>query len=479
MSELRKISEYKWQMDPEGPMRAPAVVYGDAEIVAALRQDHSLDQLRGVAGLPGIKGPALAMPDAHQGYGFPIGGVAAFGERDGVISPGGVGYDINCGVRLLRSRLRAEDLDQSARQALGDHLFQLIPAGVGQGGSLRLSQADLARVAETGAAWAVKQGYGQKGDLEHCEAGGVLPGGDPEAVSERAGRRGSGQLGTLGAGNHFVEIAQVDEIFDEAAARTFGLEPGGIVVWLHSGSRGFGHQVCDDYLKKLARDPQAAKVADRQLVATPPDSPVGRAYLGAMAAAANYAFANRQVLTHLAREAISKALRTSATNLGLSLAYDIAHNIVKLEEHVIPGSEKRARVWVHRKGATRALGPRHPEVPSQYRGVGQPVLLPGDMGRYSFVLKGTEAAEAETFASAAHGAGRRLSRKAAKKIAAGRSLIEDLAQSGVLVRAHSLGTLAEEMPQAYKDASRVARVMDGSGIATLVARTRPLVVVKG
>lgn len=479
MTDLRKISEYKWQIDPQGGMHSPAVVYGDADIVQALQQDHSLDQISRVACLPGIKGPALAMPDAHQGYGFPIGGVAAFGEYDGVISPGGVGYDINCGVRLLRSRLRAEDLDQAAYDALADRLFQMIPAGVGKGGNLRLNQTELARVAQTGAAWAVKQGYGQKGDLEHCEAGGALPGADPEAVSERAERRGSDQLGTLGAGNHFVEIAQVDEIYDEQAARTFGLEPGGIVVWLHSGSRGFGHQVCDDYLKQLARDPKAAKVPDRQLVAAPPDSPVGRAYLGAMAAAANYAFANRQMLTHLTREAISKALRTPTTYLSLSLVYDVAHNIVKLEEHIIPGSDKQARVWVHRKGATRALGPKHPEVPSQYRGIGQPVLLPGDMGRYSFVLKGTETAEAETFASAAHGAGRRLSRKAAKKNASGRSLLDELSQAGVVVRVHSMGTLAEEMPQAYKDASRVARVMDGAGIATLVARTKPLVVVKG
>jgi tRNA-splicing ligase RtcB len=479
MENLTRLSDYKWQIDPEGAMLSPAIVYADEEILASMQKDSSLKQLTQVASLPGIKGPALAMPDAHQGYGFPIGGVAAFGQDDGIISPGGVGYDINCGVRLLRSRLKVADLDQAALTSLADSLFQMVPAGVGRGGRVLLTESDLDQVARTGAAWAVKQGFGKEADLEHCESRGALPGGDPEAVGGRARRRGASQLGTLGAGNHFVEIAQVDEVYDLQAAQVYGLEPGGIVIWLHSGSRGFGHQVCGDFLKLLARDPQAAKVPDRQLVAAPPGSKIGRAYLGAMAAAANYAFGNRQMLTHLVREAVSKALGTPLSYLSLSLVYDVAHNIVKLEKHLIPGTDQRAMVWVHRKGATRSLGPRHQEVPSQYQGVGQPVLLPGDMGRYSFVLKGTEKAEAETFGSAAHGAGRRLSRTAAKKKARGRSLVDELAKAGVLVRVHSMGTLAEEMPRAYKDASKVARVMHGSGIAELVVRTKPLVVIKG
>lgn len=468
-----QIDQYRWRVKRAGDMKQDAIVFASAELFRGMEADACLDQLVNVASLPGLAGPALAMPDAHQGYGFPIGGVAAFDPHSGVVSPGGVGYDINCGVRLLASKLAAADLGPAELNRLADCLFAEVPSGVGQGGAIKLSRADLCRVMEQGAAWAVKAGLGGQGDLEYCEANGALPFADPEAVSQRAFKRGAGQVGTLGAGNHFIELARVEEIHDQEAAAAFGLWQGQAVFWLHSGSRGLGHQVCDDALKNLAKSKDAIHPPDRQLVAAPPHSRAGEEYLGAMAAAANYAFANRQALSALVRGAVEKALAAGPAALGLRLVYDVAHNIAKLEEHA------GRLVWVHRKGATRALGPGHRELPAAYKKAGQPVLLPGDMGRGSYVLKGSARAEKESFASAAHGAGRALSRTKAKAQARGRDLLAELAAAGVTVRAGGLGGLAEEMPQAYKDAAAVVETLANSGLAPLVARTRPLVVIKG
>ena len=476
MSRLTPLDPYRWQLPPSGEMRCEAMVYGDAELVQALERDGTLAQLAGVASLPGIVGPALAMPDAHQGYGFPIGGVGAFDPRVGIVSPGGVGYDINCGVRLLRSKLAADDLGPRL-VSLADALAVSVPAGVGVGSGKTLSEKEVKRIMLQGAAWAVDRGQGSAGDLEFCEAGGCLPGADPETVSDRSVKRGQGQAGSLGAGNHFLELAQVEEIYDPAAADAFGLSVGMLVLWIHSGSRGLGHQVCDDYLKRLTKDKDALRPPDRQLIAAPPESPVGRDYLAAMAAAANFAFNNRQLLTQACREVLSRVLGLGPADLGLGLVYDVAHNVAKREVHQVKG--KARELIVHRKGATRALGPGHAELPSRYQKAGQPVLLPGDMGTASYVLKGTARAMADTFASAAHGAGRALSRTKAKKAARGRDLRAELAEQQVIVRAASGKTLAEEMPEAYKDIHRVAKVMHHSGIATLVARTRPLAVIKG
>lgn len=474
---LEQVDPFRWRLPRHGEMLVDGLVLADADLLARLARDGTLDQLFGVACLPGIVGQALAMPDAHQGYGFPIGGVAAFDPQEGVVSPGGVGYDINCGVRLLRSRLSAADLAGEHLTRLIDALAAGVPAGVGEGGPQRLGDAELKRVMELGAAWAVGQGWGTPADLEFCEAGGALAGADPGAVSQRALQRGRDQAGSLGAGNHFLELGEVAEVYDPRAAQAFGLHEGQMVAWIHSGSRGLGHQVCDDYLRMLGNNPEAYHPQDRQLVATRPSTKSGRLYLGAMAAAANFAFNNRQMLTMRLRDIAGRALGLGPAALGLGLVYDVAHNVAKLETHQVEGRPRQ--VWVHRKGATRALGPGHPELPPLYRGVGQPVLVPGDMGRASYVLKGTAQAEQETFASSAHGAGRAMSRSQAKKLYHGRRLEQELLTQNILVRAKSRATLAEEMPEAYKDVTQVVGVMHGAGLATLVARTRPLAVIKG
>ena len=419
------------------------------------------------------------MPDMHEGYGFPIGGVAAFDSHDGVVSPGGVGYDINCGVRLMRTDLRAAELGDRLRR-LVEQIQRDVPAGVGSEGAIpTLKEADLDGVLRHGAAWAVEHGYGSADDLEHCEANGCLPGADPGALTRRARERGAPQLGTLGSGNHFAELQVVDEVLDASAAAAFGLEPGAIAVLLHSGSRGLGYQVCDDALQAMHQGARRHRIAlpDPQLVAVPVGSPEGAHYLAAMRAAANFAWANRQVMMVLIERAMRRVLGGSRESLGFALVYDVAHNIAKLEEHEVGG--KRVRLLVHRKGATRAFPAGHPEIPSRYRAVGQPVLIPGDMGRPSFVCVGTARAMTETFGSAAHGAGRLLSRTAARKAGAGRNLERELASRGVVVAARSVKTLAEEMPEAYKDASEVVESLRQAGIATPVARLRPLGVVKG
>ena len=468
-----------WEVAPTGGMLVPARIYATEKLLAAIRGDKSLVQACNVAHLPGIVGASLAMPDMHEGYGFPIGGVAAFDAEDGIVSPGGVGYDINCGVRLMRTDLRASELGESL-QKLVHHIQRDVPAGVGSEGAIAtLSDRDLDEVLREGSAWAVRHGYGEPEDLAFTEAGGCLPGADPRALTRRARERGAPQLGTLGSGNHFAEIQVVDEVFDEQAAAAFGLAPGLVTVLLHSGSRGLGYQVCDDALAAMHEGSGRHRISlpDPQLVAVPISSAEGTRYLAAMRAAANFAWANRQVMMALIERVFLRVLGGSRRTTGFRLVYDIAHNIAKLEEHERGG--KRQRVLVHRKGATRAFPAGHPEVPQPYRNVGQPVLVPGDMGRASFVCVGTERAMRETFGSAAHGAGRALSRHAARRAGGGRNITRELEAKGVLVAARSPKTLAEEMPEAYKDAAEVVEALRQSGIALPVARLRPLGVVKG
>lgn len=460
-------------------MRTRGLVYCSAEMIAELKQDQSLQQVANVATLPGIVGSSLAMPDIHWGYGFPIGGVAAFDLAEGVVSPGGVGYDINCGVRLLRTNLSRSDIAGRVRE-LVDVLFYNIPSGVGsRRRDLKLNTATLHEVLRQGAAWAVKNGFGERADLQHIEAGGTIPGAAPELVSEHALDRGRDQLGTLGSGNHFTEIGYVEKLYDEPLARMLGIFKDQVTVIVHTGSRGLGHQVCDDFISKLLR--AAAKygfeLPDRQLCCAPVRSDEGQEYLGAMAAAANFAFANRQIITHWVRETFQDVLKLSPRDLGLELVYDVAHNIAKIETHQVNG--KKQRLCVHRKGATRAFPPHHPEVPAAYQETGQPVLIPGDMGRYSYLLVGTEKALQETFGSTCHGAGRILSRHQALKVAKGRDIEQELANQGIVVRGAGRATVAEEISEAYKDVEQVVEVVQGAGISRKVARLHPLGVIKG
>ena len=480
MTRIERLDDTRWRIPKHGGMRVDGIVYASEAMMDDIREDASLDQVANVAHLPGILDASIAMPDIHWGYGFPIGGVAAMDADDGVVSPGGVGYDINCGVRLLTSELDREELEPHLPR-LVDRLFARVPTGVGATRSdLSLGREDLAGVLARGAAWAVERGLGERRDLEAIEEGGALAGADPEAVSERAYARGRDQLGTLGSGNHFAEVQYVAEIYDERAARAFGLAPGRVTVMIHSGSRGLGHQVASEHIQVMlqAVERYGISLPDRQLCCAPLTSPEGRRYLAAMAAAANFAFANRQVMTHWARESFADTLSRPAGDLGLDVVYDVCHNIAKLETFAAPGGGTR-RACVHRKGATRAYPPGHAQVPERYRDVGQPVLIPGDMGRYSYVLAGAEGAYEDTFGSACHGAGRLMSRKAAKRAAKGRSLLAEMESRGVHVRAAGMGTVAEEMPEAYKDVSDVVDVVDRAGIARKVAQLRPLAVVKG
>lgn len=476
---LTQVGDVLWELPATEGMRVPGRVYADIELLAALEGDQSLTQVRNVAHLPGILRYSLAMPDIHFGYGFPIGGVAAFAVDDGVVSPGGVGYDINCGCRLLATDLDRAEVGTKMR-TLVDHLFRDVPSGVGSSGAIaKLSRKELERLLVKGAAWAVERGSGHPTDLDHTEANGALPGADPEVVSDRAYTRGLDQVGTLGSGNHFLEIQVVDEVFDSRAAQAFGLQVGQITLMIHCGSRGFGYQVCEDYLAVMgaAATKYGIALPDRQLACAPVTSPEGRQYLAAMACAANYAWANRQMIMHLTEEALLHALKISPRDLGMRLVYDVAHNIAKLEDHVVEG--KTVKACVHRKGATRAFGPGEAEVPQDYREVGQPVLVPGDMGRASFVCKGSAEAMNQTFGSTCHGAGRVMSRSQALKRAKGRAIDRELLAAGVLVRSQGRRTLDEEMPEAYKDVERVVSVMDRAGISPRVARLKPLGVVKG
>jgi tRNA-splicing ligase RtcB len=438
-----------------------------------------MEQLVNTAAMPGVVKRVLVMPDAHQGYGPPIGGVVPTRYPDGVISPGAVGYDINCGVRLMVSDLLAQDVEDEIGGLISS-LFRNIPSGVGKGGGARrVSEREMDRVLVEGAGWAVKAGYGRPEDLERLEEDGAMAGADPGAVSPRAKSRGAPQLGTLGSGNHFIEIQEVVEIYDPDVARAFGLFEGQLTVEIHSGSRGLGHQVCSEYVKSLqsAVKKYGIQLPDRQLVCAPLNSPEGKRYFGAMAGAANYAWANRQCMAHLARRSFEDVLAGKVRDFDLHTVYDVAHNIAKIEDHVVDG--KSMRLCVHRKGATRAFGPGHPAVNPVYRDVGQPVLVPGDMGTASYVLVGTTDAMEESFGTSCHGAGRTMSRTAAKKKIHGGTLRRELEERGIRVRAGSLAGLAEEAPDAYKDIDAVIEVVHGAGLARKVAKLRPLGVMKG
>jgi tRNA-splicing ligase RtcB len=475
---LTKVDNCRWRIPRTGKMKVEGMIYADEGLLKEIHQDESLKQVANVAHLPGIQKYSLAMPDIHWGYGFPIGGVAAFDWQEGVISPGGVGYDINCGTRLLATDLSIENLRDKIKN-LVNALFQNIPSGVGSKGNLRLSVQDLRQVLKEGTAWAVKKGYGRPEDLDRTEDRGCMEGADPGVVSERALERGRPQLGTLGSGNHFLEVGFVDEIYDPEVARVLGLRKDQVTVLIHSGSRGLGYQVCDDFLKKMGERVRqlGLEIPDRQLACDFIQSKTGQDYFAGMACAANYAWVNRQMLMHWTREVFERFLQMGPKELGMHLVYDVCHNIAKREWHVIDG--KRREVCVHRKGATRALPPGHPAVPEVYRNVGQPVLIPGDMGRYSYVLVGTERAMQETFGSTCHGAGRVQSRTQAKKASKGRPLQRELEDRGIYVMAASRATLVEEAPEAYKDVSQVVKVVHQAGISSKVARLRPWGVVKG
>jgi len=459
-------------------MRVPVRIFASGELLDAISGDSSLDQAVNAATLPGVVGEVLVMPDVHQGYGFPIGGVAATELPSGVISPGAIGYDINCGVRLLASKVEHGAV-RDAVNDLASALDAACPSGVGRGGRLTLNERDLEHICLEGGEWARAAGYGTDSDTARTEEGGVLDGADFSEISRRARDRGRPQMGTLGAGNHFIEVEVVDEIFDHEAARVMGLEAGCLTVMIHCGSRGFGHQVCTDFVKTFQGVVKKYRIhlPDRELVCAPLDSPEGQAYEGAMKCAANYAFANRQVLAHFAREAFAETLRERAANVNLHQVYDIAHNMGKTEDHVIAG--KRRRVCVHRKGATRAFGPGFAGLPPEYRPIGQPVLVPGSMGTASWVLVGTEKSMACSLGSCCHGAGRTMSRRQAKRSINGGELRRELEEGGVSVRTGSLPGLAEEAPAAYKDVDAVVAVVVGAGIGRKVARLRPVAVVKG
>jgi tRNA-splicing ligase RtcB len=475
---LIKVHDYLWEIPKEGKMRVPGRIYASADMLDHIRSDNAHVQVRNVAQMPGIVKFSLAMPDIHWGYGFPIGGVAAFDVKDGVISPGGVGYDINCGVRLMRTALHRKDVEGKIRD-LVNAIFANVPSGVGSTGKIRLTVGELKHVLLKGAMWAVENGYGLPEDLRRIEENGCMEGADPSVISQRAMERGRAQIGTIGSGNHFVEIEYVDEIYDEKIAKVLGLEKDMITITVHTGSRGFGYQVCDDYLDIMmkALPKYGFDLPDRQLVCVPIDSPEGKNYYAAMVAAVNYAFANREAISHWTREAFAKALGTTPSAIGLETVYEVAHNIAKIEEHIVDG--KPMKVCVHRKGATRAFPPGHPDIPEEYREIGQPVLIPGDMGRYSYVLVGTKKAMEETFGSTCHGAGRVMSRNQAIRASRGRSIERELEAKGIIVRGASRETMAEEIPDAYKDVASVADAVHGAGISIKVARLRPLGCVKG
>jgi tRNA-splicing ligase RtcB len=477
--DIKKLDRYLYEIPSSyrPDMRVPARVYADEQLLQAALTDRSVDQLVNTTTLPGVITYTLAMPDIHQGYGFPIGGVAATLPPDGVISPGGIGYDINCGVRVLASDIEREALEPHIENVL-HAMYSLVPTGLGKGG-IKVSRRDLDAVLERGAAWAVAKGYGTKQDLERTEGEGCLTAADTSKVSRKAKDRGLQQLGSLGSGNHFLEVDEIVEVYDKEVAEIFGLRRGHIALQIHCGSRGLGHQVCSDYVRVLQKavNKYGITLPDRELVCAPFGSPEGQDYFAAMAASANFAWANRQIIAHWVRRALEDALAGKVPSWELTQVYDVAHNIGKVERYEVNG--KQTKLVIHRKGATRAFGPSSKELPHVYQGVGQPVLVPGSMGTASYVLVGTDRARALTFGSTCHGAGRVLSRKAAKKRVWGEDLIREMRQKGIAVQAGSLPGLAEEAPQAYKDVERVVEVVAGAGLARKVARLEPLGVIKG
>jgi tRNA-splicing ligase RtcB len=480
ITDLKKISDYEWEIprDFREDMRVPVRVFVTERLLKEALRDQSLEQAVNAATLPGLVGQVTVMPDMHQGYGFPIGGVAATRYPEGVISPGAIGYDINCGVRLLGSQIEV----QSARphlEALATALNKYCPSGVGKGGALKLSERELDDLCVEGARWAKKRGYATEMDLRRTEEGGTLDGADPARVSKRAKQRGRSQVGTLGAGNHFIEVDLVEAIYDQTAAQAMGLAEGALALQIHCGSRGFGHQICSDYVRSFQGAVQryGIKLPDRELVCAPLNSPEGQDYLAAMRCAANYAFVNRQLLAHWARQAFEEVLARKIANFHLYQIYDIAHNMGKIEQHVIGG--QKMKVCVHRKGATRAFGPGSAGLPDEYQKIGQPVLVPGSMGTASWVLVGTEGSMQRSFGSTCHGAGRTMSRSQAKRQIWGEDLRKELEGEGIHIRAGSMSGLAEEAPAAYKDVDTVVETVAGAGIAKKVARLVPLVVIKG
>lgn len=478
---LERIDATRWRIPKsyKKGMRVDGLIYADDGLIEAIKGDKSPEQVANVAMLPGITKYSLAMPDIHWGYGFCIGGVAATDpEKGGVISPGGVGYDINCGVRLIRTNIPLKSAEKRMSK-LVDTLFESVPCGVGRGGTVKFSKTELRRLMEVGSSYVVKRGYGWNSDIEVTEGRGVIAEANPDLVSERAYQRGANQCGTLGSGNHFMEVQVVERVEDERAASVMGLAEGNLTVMIHSGSRGLGYQVCDDALRDLREAPRkyGIDLPDKQLVCAPIDSPEGKKYLGAMGAAANYAWCNRQIMTQLARGVFEDVFGRSAEQLGMSLVYDVAHNIAKMEHHKVDGSTRK--LCVHRKGATRAFPPGHRELPEKYKGIGQPVLVPGDMGRASYVLVGQPGSMEHTFGSCCHGAGRRMSRGAAIRASKGRSIRKELEARGVIARARGRTGLEEEQPDAYKDVTQVVDVLHEAMISSRVARLRPVGVIKG
>ena len=483
MSELKleKIDECHFRIPREFKpgMRVDGIIYADEKLLKVAQEDKALEQVANVAFLPGIVKASLAMPDIHWGYGFPIGGVAATDiEAGGVISPGGVGFDINCGVRLMKTNLEYEEIKDKIKDLVYT-LFSDVPAGVGSKGDIRVSSKEEKEILIKGSRWAVSKGYGVESDLECTEEYGAMQGADPDAVSERAYERGKAQSGTLGSGNHFLEVQVIDQLYDRDICDEFGLNLGQVVVMIHSGSRGLGYQVCDEHARGMISCLQKynINVPDRQLACAPVNSPEGKHYLAAMRCAANYAWANRQCLMHLARLSFEKVFSKSWQKMGMELIYDVAHNIAKIEKYNIDGKQKN--LCVHRKGATRAFGPGHPALPQKYKKTGQPVIIPGDMGRNSYLLAGTKKAEEETFGSTCHGAGRVKSRTAATKAINLHTLLKELESKGIIVKASGRGTIVEEAPAAYKDVNDVVDVVQMAGISKRVCRMRPLGVIKG
>jgi tRNA-splicing ligase RtcB len=460
-------------------MRVPGIIYADEKLLKDIQRDKACEQVANVAFLPGIVNASLAMPDIHWGYGFPIGGVAATDiENGGVISPGGVGFDINCGIRMLKTNFQYDEIKDKIKD-LVYALFSDVPAGVGSKGDIRVSPKEEREILVKGSKWAVEKGYGCADDLECTEENGAIQGADPGAVSERAYERGKAQSGTLGSGNHFLEIQVIDQLYDAKLCDTFGLTEGQITIMIHSGSRGLGYQVCDDYTRSMVQCLQKynINVPDRQLACAPVNSGEGKAYLGAMRCAANYAWANRQCLMHLTRKSFERIFGEPWEKMGMYLIYDVAHNIAKIETHAVSGKE--IKLCVHRKGATRAFGPGHPALPERYKKTGQPVIIPGDMGRNSYLLVGTQGAMEETFGSACHGAGRVKSRTAATRSINVDTLLKELSSKGIIVKASGRGTIVEEAPQAYKDVNEVVDVVHNAGISKRVCRMKPLGVIKG
>jgi tRNA-splicing ligase RtcB (3'-phosphate/5'-hydroxy nucleic acid ligase) len=478
---LEKMDDYRWRISKsyKAGMRVDGLVYADEKMLGQIMDDQAPEQVVNVAFLPGIVNYSMAMPDIHWGYGFPIGGVAAMRVSDGVVSPGGVGFDINCGVRLLRTNLTGDEIEPRIEE-LADGLYNSVPSGLGSKSRIKLNSKEIDEVLVKGSRWAVNNGYGRKEDLITTEEKGEMEDADANLVSSRAKERGIPQLGTLGSGNHFLEVDIIDEIYEPAIARTMGLtDVGQVILYVHCGSRGLGHQVGDDYIKSMIKAMQKynIEVPDRQLACAPVESPEGQAYLAAMRCAANYAWANRQCISHWVREAFCRVMEIGEAHAGLELIYDVTHNMAKIEEHEING--KKVKLCVHRKGATRAFPPGHPSVPEKYAKIGQPILIPGDMGRVSYVAVGTELAMKETFGSTCHGAGRMKSRAAAKRQLQGREVLAALKAKGITVRAGSMAGLAEEASESYKDVNDVVNVVHHAGISKKVARTKPLIVIKG